>query len=199
MFSILSIFACFMGKGPEAEEVAAAEEAARAALAAAEGAAAEGAGAEGAGAEGAGAEGAPAEGAGADGAAPAEGGGAAILCDPEKTRMHEFKVSKASEIKFSKDSTFSNDGAYEVWAVADDENVIGKIKMTVQNGLIVSGESSAGGFIFCAYNDDFGYDGFPVENFCVKPSAFQATGFRIEVTADFSDYTLAVCRVKVEG
>ncbi|MEC8379310.1 MAG: hypothetical protein VXZ96_03260 [Myxococcota bacterium] len=196
MISILSMFACFMGNGPEAEEVAAAEAAAKAALAAAEGAAAEGAAGEGAATE----EGAPSGEAkpAAEGAAPTAAA-EPVFCDPEKSRMHEITVSKSTKINFKKDSTFNTDGVYDVWAIGDDSKPIGKIKMTVKDGLILSGEASQGGFIFCDYNDDFGYDGLPVDRFCVNPSAFKATKFSIEVTADFYEYTLANCQVTVEG
>lgn len=192
MISILSMFACFMGNGPDAEEIAAAEEATKAALAAAEVAHAEGEATEG----GHNTEGTAQP---TDGAAPAAAAANSVFCDPEKTRMHELKVSKSSKVKFKKESTFDTDGVYEVWAIGDDSKAIGKIKMTVQSGRIVSGEASQGGFIFCDYNDDFGYDGLPVENFCVNPSAFNATRFSIEVTADFYEYTLANCKVTVEG
>jgi hypothetical protein len=184
MFSILYMFACFMGNGPDAEEVAAAEEATKALLAIAEGAATEGDVAS---------EAPPADKEGEPGQKQP------FLCDPDKTRMHELKVSKNSEIKFKKDSTFDTDAVYEVWVGDDNNEVIGNIKMTVKDGTIMSGEASEGGFIFCAYNIDFGYDGFPIENFCVKPDAFQSTSFKIQVTGDFYEYTLANCNVKVEG
>lgn len=123
---------------------------------------------------------------------------APALCDPEKTRMHELTLTKASEIKFNEATAFSNDGEYIV-SVNSNSTTIAEVKMNVANGRIMSGEASTAGFAFCAYNVDFGYDGLPIDQFCVKPSEFKATTFSIDITADYSEYTLANCKVTIEG